>query len=184
MPDSRIVPAMYRTAETDHPAIDRWCSTVLSGQSARLLLLGPHWSGKSHTAYAALRRLLAAGYASENITVHQALDLGRTYEPTLIDNTTAVTLLDDTTLSVDLVREAKGPLAPDPVDVQAMMALEAGALADAVARLTVLPHRSWMVIASTLQRLAETVGQETTDRIIAVAEQAELLQRPLPTANW
>ncbi|MFE0775398.1 hypothetical protein [Streptomyces sp. NPDC058861] len=91
-----------------------------------LLLLGQHWSGESHTAYAALRRFLAAGYREENITVHQAHELGRSYEPSLLENTTAVTVINDLTLSVDLVREAKGPLQPDTADVQAMMALEAG----------------------------------------------------------
>ncbi|WEH37790.1 hypothetical protein PZB75_30780 (plasmid) [Streptomyces sp. AM 4-1-1] len=102
----------------------------------------------------------------------------------MIENTTAVTVIDDLTLSVDLVREAKVPLKPDSADVQAMMALEAGALADAVARLSLLPRRSWLLIVSNLDRLAEAVGQETADRLVAVAEQAELTARPWPTLRW
>ncbi|WP_250402870.1 hypothetical protein [Streptomyces cellostaticus] len=179
-----VVPPLFSDAETDHPAIAQWCSTILAGDTARLLLLGPHWSGKSHAAYAGLRRLLAAGYREENITVHQAHDLGRNYEPSMIENTTAVTVIDDLTLSVDLVREAKVPLKPDPADVQAMMALEAGALADAVARLSLLPRRSWLLIASNLNCLVEAVGQETAERLVAVAEQAELAPRPRPTLRW
>ncbi|MFI1648318.1 hypothetical protein ACH4XT_15450 [Streptomyces avidinii] len=102
----------------------------------------------------------------------------------MIENTTAVTVIDDLTLSVDLVREAKVPLQPDTADVQAMMALEAGALADAVARLSLLPRRSWLLIVSNLDCLAEAVGQETADRLAAVAEQAELTPRPRPTLRW
>lgn len=179
-----VVPPLFSDAETDHPAIARWCSTVLAGDTGRLLLMGPHWSGKSHTAYAALRRLLAAGYREEDITVHQAHDLAGSYEPGMIENTTAVTVIDDLTVSVDLVREAKVPLQPDSADVQAMMALKAGALADAVARLSLLPRRSWLLIASNLDCLVETVGRETADRLVAVAEQTELAPRPLPTLRW
>ncbi|MFF5393167.1 hypothetical protein ACFY5H_33435 [Streptomyces sp. NPDC013012] len=177
-----VIPPLFSDAETDHPAIAQWCSTILAGDTARLLLLGPHWSGKSHTAYAALRRLLAAGYREENITVHRAYELGRSYEPSLIENTTAVTVIDDLALSVDLVREAKVPLKPDTAEVQAMTALEAGALADAVARLSLLPRRSWLLIVSSIDCLVEAVGQETADRLVAVAEQAELASRP--TLRW
>lgn len=179
-----VVPPLFSDAETDHPAIVQWCSTILAGDTARLLLLGPHWSGKSYTAYAALRRLLAAGYREENITVHQAHELGRSYQPSMIENTTAVTVIDDLTLSVDLVREAKVPLKPDTADVQAMMALEAGALADAVTRLSLLPRRSWLLIVSSIECLVEAVGQETADRLVAVADQAELAPRPRPTLRW
>ncbi|MET8682346.1 hypothetical protein ABZW18_33485 [Streptomyces sp. NPDC004647] len=179
-----VVPVLFSDAKTDHPAIAQWCSTILAGDTARLLLLGPHWSGKSHAAYAALRRLMAAGYREANITVHQAHDLGRTYEPSMIENTTAVTVIDDLTLSVDLVREATVSLKADSADVQAMMALEAGALADAVARLSLLPRRSWLLIASSIDRLVETVGQETAERLLAVAEQAELPPRPRPSVRW
>ncbi|WP_217231325.1 hypothetical protein [Streptomyces anulatus] len=179
-----VVPPLFNDAETDHPAIAQWCSTILAGDTARLLLMGPHWSGKSHAAYAGLRLLLAAGYGEENITVHQAHDLRSSYEPGAIENTTAVTVIDDLTVSVDLVREAKVPLRPDRADVQALMALEAGALADAVERLSLLPRRSWLLIASSIDCLVETVGQETADRLVAVADQAELEPRSRPTLRW
>ncbi|MFI6112903.1 hypothetical protein [Kitasatospora sp. NPDC051164] len=184
MTSSQIILPVYQDAESDHPAVEQWCSTVLSGDSARLLLLGAHWSGKSHTAYAALRRLLAAGFSSENITVHTSFDLGRTYTPSVIENTTPVTVFDDLTLTVDLARESTMPRLLDPPEIQAQMALEAGALADAVARLTVMPRRSWILVATTIERLVETVGRETADRILAVAEQAELPPRPRPSQAW
>ncbi|MFW3464382.1 hypothetical protein ACN24K_30385 [Streptomyces microflavus] len=72
-------------------------------------------------------------------------------------------------------------LRPDPADVQARMALKVGALADAVARLSLLPRRSWLLIVSSIDCLVETVGQETADRLVAVAEQAELEPRPRPS---
>ncbi|WDN55870.1 hypothetical protein [Streptomyces clavuligerus] len=178
-----VIPPLFSDAETGHPAIAQWCSTILAGDTARLLLLGPHWSGKTHTAYAALRRLLAAGFRDENITVYQAQDLAAGYEPSTIENTTTVTVIDDLTLSVDLVREA-APRPPDSAEVQAMMALKAGALADATARLSLLPRRSWLLVASNLDCLAAAVGQETADRLVAVAEQAELPARPRPNLGW
>lgn len=70
------------------------------------------------------------------------------------------------------------PLKPDSADVQAMMALEAGALADAVARLSLLPRRSWLLIASNLDCLAEAVGRETADRLVAVADRPNSPPRP------
>ncbi|MFJ6148940.1 hypothetical protein ACIQH7_35725 [Streptomyces anulatus] len=179
-----VIPALFRDAETDHPAIAQWCTTILSGDTARLLLLGPHWSGKSHTAYAALRRLLAAGYPASDITIHQAVELKGTYEPGMIENAPGVTVIDDVTVSVDLVREATVPLETDSADIQALMAVEAGALADAVDRLSRLPGRSWILVASSVERLVETVGEETTERLLATAEQAEMPPRPRPSARW
>ncbi|MEU6949523.1 hypothetical protein ABZ957_30475 [Streptomyces sp. NPDC046316] len=179
-----VIPALFRDAETDHPAVAQWCTTVLVGDTARLLLLGPHWSGKSHTAYAALRRLLTHGYAAADIAVHRALELTGAYEPGVIENAARVTVIDDVTVSVDLVREATVPREPDSVDVQAMMALEAGALADAVDRLSRLPGRSWILVTSSVERLVETVGEETTERLLANAEQAELPPRPRPRLRW
>ncbi|MFH8610540.1 hypothetical protein ACH4D5_23955 [Streptomyces sp. NPDC018029] len=82
------------------------------------------------------------------------------------------------------MREAKVLLKPDTPDVQAMMALEAGALADAVARLRLLPRRSWLLITSNLDCLVEAVDQEAAERLVAVAEQAELAPRPRPTLRW
>lgn len=176
-----IIPPRYLEAETDHPAIAHWCSTILAGEAARLLLLGPHWSGKTHATYAALRRLLTAGYPEENITVHQAADLGSSYEPHMVTETTTVTVIDDLTLAVDMAREATTPRLPDPPEVQAMMAAKSGALADAAARLTLLPRRSWLLVASNLECLTEAVGQETVERVVAVAEQVELPARARPT---
>ncbi|MFF8790777.1 hypothetical protein [Streptomyces sp. NPDC015125] len=102
----------------------------------------------------------------------------------MIENTTRVTVIDDLTISADLAREATTPLETDSADVQALMALEAGALADAAARLSLLPRRSWILIASSIEQLIETVGEETAERLVAVAEQAELAQRPRPRLDW
>ncbi|MFI7095481.1 hypothetical protein [Streptomyces lydicus] len=102
----------------------------------------------------------------------------------MIENATRVTVIDDLTVSADLAREPTAPLETDSADVQAMMALEAGALADAIARLSLLPRRSWILIASSIERLIETVGEETAERLLAVADQAELAQRPRPHLDW
>ncbi|MFJ1954651.1 hypothetical protein ACIOGT_25880 [Streptomyces microflavus] len=90
------------------------------------------------------------GYGEESISVHQVHDLSSSYQPSTIGNTTSVTGRENLTLSVDPVCEAKVPLRPDLADVQAMMALEAEALADPFARLSLLPRRSWPLIVSVM----------------------------------
>ncbi|MEV6568441.1 hypothetical protein [Streptomyces kronopolitis] len=95
-----------------------------------------------------------------------------------------MTVIDDLTVSTDLAREAAALLETDSADVQVTMALEAGALADAIARLSLLPRRSWILVASSIEGLIETVGEETAERLLAVAEQAELAQRPRPRLDW
>ncbi|WP_241546412.1 hypothetical protein [Streptomyces sp. ScaeMP-e48] len=102
----------------------------------------------------------------------------------MIENAARVMVIDDVTVAVDLVREAAVPLETDSADIQALMAVEAGALADAVDRLSRLPGRSWILVASSVERLVETVGEETTERLLAIAEQAELPPRPRPSARW
>ncbi|WP_331726138.1 hypothetical protein [Streptomyces sp. NBC_00470] len=179
-----LIPRVFRDAETDNPTVLQWCSTVLAGDTARLLIVGPHWSGKSHTAFAALRRLLAAGYGEGNITVHKALELGRHYSPDLIEATSAVTVIDDLTVARDLVRERTAPAPLDPPETQALMALGDGARADAVARLVALPRRSWILVVSGIEALVETVGQESTDRLLAVADRIDLSPRPRPSLDW
>lgn len=82
-----VAPPLFSDAETDHPAVAQWCSTILAGDTARLLLLGPHWSGKSHAAFAGLRAVSSlAGYREENSAVHRAYDLRRSYEHDVIEN--------------------------------------------------------------------------------------------------
>ncbi|MFI8515644.1 hypothetical protein ACIGHB_31405 [Streptomyces sp. NPDC085460] len=121
-----VLPALSRDAETGHPVLAPWCTTVLSGDTARLLLLRPHLPGTFHTAYTGLRHLLAAGFPAADIAVHQALELKGTYESGMIENAARGTVIDDVTVSVDLVREAAVPRETDSADVQALMALEAG----------------------------------------------------------
>ncbi|MFE3584135.1 hypothetical protein [Streptomyces vinaceus] len=175
---SNVVPPRYSAAESDHPAVDRWCSTVLTGTAARLLLLGPSWSGKSHTAYAAIRRLVNAGYGADRIAVTDAFEVARAYDVPL---RAEVVMVDDVTISVDLRREAKGPRPLDPPEAQAALALQAAGLSEAVTQLVRRPNQSWILIGSTEERLVETLGKETTAEILRVADVADLPARPKPT---
>ncbi|MEW5655276.1 hypothetical protein ABGT92_08055 [Streptomyces cinereoruber] len=108
------------------PPLPPWCTTILSGGTASLLHTGLHRSGTFHTAYAGLGRLLAAGFPAADIAVHRALGRKGTYESGVIENAARVTVIDDVTVLVDLVREAAVPRETDSADVQALMALEAG----------------------------------------------------------
>ncbi|WP_371591666.1 hypothetical protein [Streptomyces virginiae] len=175
---SNVVPPLYSAAESDHPAVDRWCSAVLTGAAARLLLLGPSWSGKSHTAYAAIRRLVNAGYGADRIAVTNAFDVARAYDVPLRAD---VTMVDDVTISVDLRREANEPRPLDQAEAQAALALQAAGLSESITQLVRRPNQSWILIGSSEDRLVETLGKETTAQILAVADVADLPARPRPS---
>lgn len=67
------IPARYRDAVADHPAIDAWVRDIAASgqrgpggapgiaQGRSLLILGTTGTGKTHQAYGAVRSLLAAG---------------------------------------------------------------------------------------------------------------------------
>ncbi|MCQ0012640.1 hypothetical protein [Actinomadura madurae] len=97
------IPPRFAGAATSLAEVRQWSDAVLSGAAARLVVLGPIWSGKTHTAYAAVGQLLRAGYPLEQIVVHQAhgLAIGGKYEPALIDSGPPVIVLDDVTGEVD-----------------------------------------------------------------------------------
>ncbi|WP_327257277.1 hypothetical protein [Streptomyces sp. NBC_01244] len=175
---SNVVPPRFSDAESDHPAVDRWCSTALTGAAARLLLLGPSWSGKSHMAYAAIRRLVNAGYGAERIAVTNAFEVARAYDVPLCAE---VTMVDDVTISVDLRHEATEPRPLDQAEGQAALALQAAGLSEAITQLVRRSNQSWILIGSTEDRLVETLGKKTTAEIFAVADVADLPARPKPT---
>ena len=52
---------------TSEPLIVEWVATILGGGHARLLMHGRTFCGKTHNAYAAGRRLLLAGYPTDQI---------------------------------------------------------------------------------------------------------------------
>jgi hypothetical protein len=173
-----LVPSRFADAEITEPVVADWVTAVLAGGHARLLLLGPIFCGKSHHAYAAVRRLLLAGYQADQIAFHKALDLGRTYRPVLIDDGPPVIILDDVTIAVDINQGVSVPLVPDRPDVQAVMAVQDAAIADAARRLATRPNTSWIICASGIAQMNKTVGQDTTDVITTLADVVVLPERP------
>jgi DNA replication protein DnaC len=66
------IPTRYRHAELDHPDVNAWASRLVDvcrdhrpipriSRGPSLLLLGPTGTGKTHTAYAAIRALALSG---------------------------------------------------------------------------------------------------------------------------
>lgn len=180
-----FIPPIYRDAEADLPAVDQWCATVLAGGSARLLLLGPFMSGKTYTGYAAVRRLLVAGYPRSNIAAYSAYELARKYHPSAIADGPPVIFLDNLTDRSDNNAGVK-IVHPDEPEIQAMMAAEQGAVVDAAERLTARANVSWIACASNLDRLRHDLGDEVADRLLAVADAIELPRRPKrgPILDW
>jgi hypothetical protein len=115
-----LVPQKYANAETSEPGFANWAGEILAGRRARVLALGPTWSGKTHNAYAALRRLLAGGYPADGIAMYKALSLGRVYVPPLIHDGPSVIVLDDITIAVDINERVTDPSVPDRPDIAAM----------------------------------------------------------------
>jgi len=179
-----LVPPLFAAAEITEPHVADWVAAVLDGGHARLLLLGPSFCGKSHNAYAAVRRLLLAGYRAEQIAVHRALDLGRTYRPDLIRDDPPVIILDDVTIGVDIAEGISVPLVPDRPDVEAMMAVRNAAIADAAHRLATRPNTSWILCASGIPQMIRALGQDTTDVINTLADIVVLPERPQPRPTW
>lgn len=179
-----LVPPRFADAETTEHLVTEWTGAVLDGGHARLLLLGPTFCGKSHNAYAAVRRLLLAGYPADQIAYHKALDLSRTYQPGLIDDGPPVIILDDATISADLREGIARPLEPDRPDVEAMMAVGHAAIADAASRLATRPNISWIICASGIEQMSTVLGPDTTHVITTLADILTLPRRPLPRLNW
>ncbi|GIJ35011.1 hypothetical protein [Micromonospora sediminimaris] len=179
-----FIPARFSDAETSLPEIDRWCGAILSGSRARLLLLGPFMSGKTHNAYAALRRLLAAGYPPANLRVYQAYEMARAYDPRLIEQGPPVIFLDNLTDRSDNVAGTED-IQPDEPDIQALMAVHQGAVIDAAERLAGRAGSSWIACASNRERLAADLGVDVAAKLLAVADVVELPPRPRqPIMEW
>jgi len=174
-----LIPPKFLDATVDQPVVQRWVDAVLSGETARLLLLGPSHSGKTHLAYAAVRALLDGGHQVAGVAFHRASDLGRTYEPELIDDGPPVIVVDDATLSVDInAGVAPQYMGVDPPDIQAMMAVERGRRADAVIRLAMRADASWIVCASGVEQLESVLGGGAARAVVEAAEVVVLEKRP------
>ncbi|MEV4629762.1 hypothetical protein AB0J90_26205 [Micromonospora sp. NPDC049523] len=183
MPE-HLIPANFSDAETSLPEVDHWCRAVLSGSKARLLLLGPFMSGKTHNAYAALRRLLDAGYPPADLGTYRAYEMARDYDPRLIEQGPPVIFLDNLTDRSDNVAGIEN-LQPDEPDIQALMAVHQGAVADAAERLAGRARSSWIACASTRERLAVDLGDYVAAKLLAVADVVELPPRPQqPIKEW
>ncbi|MFG1891070.1 hypothetical protein ACGFIR_24800 [Micromonospora sp. NPDC049051] len=178
MPE-HLIPAHYADAETSLPEVDRWCSAILAGSRSRLLHLGPFMSGKTHTAYAALRRLLAAGYPPANLGAYRAYEMARDYNPHLIEQALPVIFLDNLTDRSDSVAGVK-KREPDEPEIQALMAVHQGAVVDAAERLAGRAGSSWIACASNRERLAADLGEDVAAKLLAVADVVELPPRPQP----
>lgn len=56
------MPVQYQSCHVEHPEIRDWCSRVLSGAGASLLLQGPKGTGKTGNAWACWPHLIRLGW--------------------------------------------------------------------------------------------------------------------------
>ena len=179
MAAEQLIPPRYADVTTTVEAAIRWCDGILAGHHMRLLIIGPHWSGKTHTAYAALRRLLGAGYPAQDIAAYASYDLTREYDPARITHGPPVLFIDDLTHYPD-GRHGVTSAAVDEPDLQAVLAVREASLADAARRLTGHTSGSWIACASSRDRLEEAAGADIKDQLLVMADVADLPPRPLP----
>lgn len=181
-----LIPPRYVGATTDLSEGDQWCKAVLAGGSSRLLVLGPIWSGKTHTAFALLQRLLDAGFSDADIQVVNAgkMRLYGRYDPAAFEAGPRVTVFDDLTGPADNRTGRTVPYETDEPEIQAVMAVGRGAVSDAVERLVARSGSSWIACASGRDQLGESLGEDTADALVAGAHWVvELPFRPLPEWN-
>lgn len=178
-----IIPLRFADATTTLAEADQWCGSVLNGTATRLLLLGPIWSGKTHHAYAMLKRILGAGYLPSNISVYESSDIvyGGDYKPRDFEVGTPVTFIDSLTDRVDNRVGVTTERAVDDPMTQSVMAAGQGALIDAVDRLLARSDASWIACASGKDALATCLGEDVAEKLITSAHMVvELPPRPLP----
>jgi hypothetical protein len=151
-----------------------------------MLVLGPIFSGKTHTAYAALNRLMQSGYPAHRIAVHSASvgGLGQDYEPEMIDAGPRVIFLDNLTDPVDNRVGVKVEMEVDEPLTQSALALARAAAVDAADRLAARANTSWICCASGREQLAQSLGADVATKLLAVAELVELPERPRPDVHW
>lgn len=181
MSDAGLIPPRYKNAATEVGEVLRWCEDVLAGRHARLLLLGPTFSGKTYTGFAALRRLLAADYPARRVAVY-AHDLVDRYEPSLITNGPPVLFVDDLTFYVTLrhhISSLPDAEVDEPYD-QAVIAVQAASLANATTQLAFHTADSWIATASSREHLVEVVGDQVTTQLLASTYVVDLPARPVP----
>ncbi|WP_051049483.1 helix-turn-helix domain-containing protein [Nocardiopsis kunsanensis] len=178
-----VIPPRLADATTTLAEADQWCGSVLSGATTRILLLGPVRSGKTHHAYAMLKRILDAGYPPNGISVHESHDLvhGNDYKPRDFEVGTRVTFMDDLTDRVDnRVGVTTERVVEEPM-IQSVMAAGRGALIDAVDRLVSRADASWIACASGKEVLATCLGGGIAEKLITSAHMVvRLPPRPLP----
>ncbi|MEV7971482.1 hypothetical protein AB0O34_36660 [Sphaerisporangium sp. NPDC088356] len=181
-----LIPPRFADAESDLPQVEQWCASVLQGESARMLLLGPIFSGKTHTAFAALRRLLSFGYPRHRIAVYSASvgGLGENYETEMIDAGPRVIFLDNLTDPVDNHVGVKVELEVDEPLTQAALALSRAVAVDAADRLASRANTSWICCGSGRDALRTCLGKDVAEKLLAVADVVELPERPRPDVRW
>lgn len=178
---------MFARAECYEPLLHEWIRQVAVGQPARLLVLGPGWSGKTHTAWAALnalrwkapsrssgfvdRRALASGdYQFEELLAPSVIifDVADYGDPEHLYDWDG---LDDYT-PVD--REVDEP------EVQADLALQRANVNDAATRVSFTKGHSLLFTATSASTLQRALGEGVADRILAWPTIA-LPRRPRPS---
>jgi hypothetical protein len=174
---------------TTHTAVHEWARRVAQGESASLLILGAHWSGKTHTMLSAYRIAVSLGMADDDAAAPEELDLNSAMVSALLDRH-RVLLIDpadvaDPDYSFDSEGlesyRPKNPLsrAWDDPEVQALMALREVAWQQLIERVIFSTYHASVFTATSEWTLRRALPAPLVDELLT-SPTVHLPRRPLP----
>ena len=180
-------PEEYQRAKSYEPVLHEWMEKVRQGVPARLLVLGPGWSGKSHTAAAALNALLwdtqplRAGFVDLDAVARGECS----FEDMLDERVVVFDEVDyaDPHHQLDWDGHASfvaGPTTPDTPDMEAMMERRAANVSDAATRLVFSRDQALLFTATSALTLSRALDEGVVRRILGWPT-IRLPRRPRPS---
>lgn len=180
-------PETFQRAESYEPVLHEWFAKVRQGEPARVLVLGPGWSGKSYTAWAAHNTLrwgepaIRAGVADIDAVARGDC----TFEDLL---GTRVVVFDEADYGDPhhardwdgLEDFVPGARASDMPDVEAMMQRRAANVSDVATRLVFSREQALLFTASSGSTLGRALGGGVARRILGWPT-ISLPRRPRPS---
>lgn len=166
-------PAGYERASCYEPVLHEWLGKVKQGEPARVLVLGPGWSGKTYTAWAAVNALLwDVPPRRAGLVDLDAVAQGRCGLEDLLDQ--GVVVFDEVDYGDPhhhrdwdgLADYVPVPQARDTPDVEEMMEERAANVSDTATRLVFSRNQALLFTATSPSTLGRALGEGVVRRIL------------------
>lgn len=180
-------PAEYERAQCYEPVLHEWLARVRQGEPARVLILGPGWSGKTYTAWAAFNSLRwAVPPTRAGLVDRDAVADGECVFEDILGE--PVVVFDEVDYGDPhhhhdwdgLEGYVPGPRTLDTPDVEAMMAERASNVSDTATRLVYSRNQALLFTATSPSTLGRALGEGVVHRILEWPT-VRLPRRPRPS---